>query len=134
MNRSERIISLDHQLKKLKQRNRQAEKALQIRKDRLQYAESVRERKLQTRRQIMIGHAVLHAIETDPYLREWFFTRFPDHLTNDRDRSLFDFSPLDAPHTDSTLPGASVAGRLFPWLRNLSRIKLNAIRLVTKLS
>ncbi len=70
MNRSERIISLEHQLKKLKQRNRQAEKALQIRKDRLQYAESVRERKLQTRRQIMIGHAVLHAIETDPYLRK----------------------------------------------------------------
>ena len=132
MNRSERIISLQQQLDKLKERNRQAEKALQIRKKRLQYAQSVRERKLQTRRKILIGNAFLNDIETDPNLRKWFFTRFPLHLTNDRDHSLFDFSPPDASSTDSEPSTTSVADRLFPRLSNLSRIKDNMIRLVTK--
>lgn len=100
MNRSERIVNLDRQLEKLKKRNRQAESVLRIPKQRLEHAEAVRERKLETRRKILIGKAVLHDIEDDPVLRAWYFTRCHGHLADNRERKLFHdltFDNGDAP-------------------------------------
>lgn len=69
-------------------------------------------RKLDTRRKLLIGAALLAAAETDPRLSKWLTEDFPAHLTSDRDRALFDLLPLGE-------SGRPAEGRLRRWASRL---------------
>lgn len=122
MNRIERIAALDQQLANMKERNRRAETVLRNRKQRLENAESARERKLETRRKILIGQAVLHEIHDNPLLHDWFFTRFHLHLVSERERKLFqDFGIDNHADPDPEPPAPFPLRRLVNLLSSLSK-------------
>ncbi|MCY4588948.1 MAG: hypothetical protein OXB98_23230 [Bryobacterales bacterium] len=89
MNPPSSETALERQIATLKERTRKAETILKIRRQRRENRELTKQRKLETRRKILTGKAVLIAIEHNPQLKDWFYTQFPKHLTNDRDRKLF---------------------------------------------
>ncbi len=113
MKRPEKIVQLDRQLADLKERNRRAEQVLSNRRQRLENAERTHQRKLDTRRKILIGAAVIAEAETDPELRKWLTQDFPAHLTHDRERALFGLPPLDE-------ADAAADGWLSRWTSRLS--------------
>ena len=78
-------------------------------------------RKLDTRRKLLIGAALLAAAETDPRLRKWLTEDFPAHLTSDRDRALFDLPP----HGKS---GRPAEGRLRRWASRLGDVTPSWLR------
>ena len=54
---------------------------------------STRERKLRTRRLILMGSYLEHVTQTDPHSRERLMKGLDEFLDRDRDRELFDLAP-----------------------------------------
>ena len=91
----------EEQIEKLNQQLRDVNKKFAVRRARINNElRRVRariaacRRKLDTRRKLLIGAALLADAETDPRLNKWLAQEFPSHLTRDRDRALFDPPPL----------------------------------------
>ena len=59
---------------------------------------STRERKLRTRRLILIGSYMEHVTQTDPDQRDSLMKGLDGFLERDRDRELFDLAPKEASH------------------------------------
>ena len=59
---------------------------------------STRERKLRTRRLILMGSYLEHVTQTDPHSRERLMKGLDEFLERDRDRELFDLAPKEATH------------------------------------
>lgn len=97
MKRTERIAALNQQITDLKERTRAAEQILRNRRQRLENAERVKERKRDTRRKVLTGAAVITAAKTNPQLAKLLDQARDRHLTRPRDRALFDLPPLTAP-------------------------------------
>ena len=95
MKRLERIADLDTRLDQLRERNRKAEAQLKARKQRLQSAERSRERKLRTRRLILMGSYMEHLADRDPEARARLHRGLDGFLARDRDRELFELSPKE---------------------------------------
>ena len=120
MNRADQIANLERQLADLKKKNRQSEAALLMRKKRLEHAESVQQRKLETRRKILIGEAFLRDMQSDPNLHDWFYNRFLTHHVNDRCRHLFrDFL---AAGKAADKPNRSLFSQLPHWLDRIASL------------
>ncbi|MCY4585577.1 MAG: hypothetical protein OXB98_06010 [Bryobacterales bacterium] len=129
----------EQRIDELQQRRQKLEKEVKKRRAKLQAdlrraskRISERERKLETRRKILTGKAFLIAIEHDPQLRDWYYSEFPKHLTNDRDRALFDLPPLDPDKPTSSSDATAKSTRRFPWPRNLLKINSHINRLFRK--
>lgn len=120
MNPTPSDTALERKIADLKERTRKAETILKNRLQLRDNRELTKQRKLETRRKILIGKAVLVDIEHDPQLKDWFYSRFPEHLTNERDRKLFpDLTFHDnAAHS----PRPSVTAQLRHWLSGLSSL------------
>ena len=93
------MAKLDEQISTLQERLTQL-KVRQQRIDARQRAvESLRERKAETRRRILVGALIMeksHTGEMDPVLlRSWL----DQALTRSADRALFDLAPIDAAAT-----------------------------------
>ena len=86
---------MDRKRAKLKCANRQREAKLRAKKARLESAERAKERKFRTRRLILMGSYMEHAIERDSTARERLMRKLDGFLTRDRDRALFDLPPKD---------------------------------------
>ena len=114
----DRIEDMDRQLQELKQRNRKSEQVLRIRNRRLRNAVDAKQRKLNTRRNILIGNAVLLDAQHDPQLREWLLVHFINQLKNERDRKLFDNFSLR--FSDSPEPRRSFKSQLLHWFQRLT--------------
>ena len=56
---------------------------------------STRERKLRTRRLILMGTYLEHVTQTDPHSRERLMKGLDEFLERDRDRELFDLAPKE---------------------------------------
>ena len=93
---------------------------------------SKRERKRATQRLILTGKAMLALADEQPQIEALINFALNRHLTNKRERAFFDLPPLDAPKPASGSSPTAGAERLFPWLRNLSRLKDTTIRLFSK--
>ena len=64
---------------------------------------STRERKLRTRRLILMGSYLEHVTQTDPHSRERLMKELDEFLERDRDRELFDL-PQNKDSSDGTTP------------------------------
>ena len=121
MTHANRIASLNQQLETLKERYNRSAAILRVRKQRLLNKEAIQERKRETRRLILIGQSVLDSLENNPLLRQWYFTSFPKHIINERERKLFpeiDFSC--APDHESQPPRTSLFMRCHAALLSLT--------------
>ena len=128
------ITALERKIANLKEETRKAEAILKNRRQLLENRELTKQRKLATRRHILTGKAMIALADDHPQIDALINFALNRHLTNKRDRALFDLPPLDAPKPASGSSSTAVADRRFPWLSNLSWIKDNTFRLFTKLS
>ncbi|MCY3969428.1 MAG: mobilization protein [Acidobacteria bacterium] len=90
------IEAANERIAKLKQRRDQLSARLQ----RLQQAEKARQRKLRTRRLILIGSFFEARAAEDPDLRARILQGLDGFLTKPRDRALFDL-PSEAPEHEA---------------------------------
>ena len=86
--------------KQIKQKRDEKIAALELKKQqianriaRLRAIESVKTRKLDTRRKILAGSWVLHRADQDPELHERLLQGLHEFLIHNRDRKLFDLAP-----------------------------------------
>ena len=79
---------------RLKEVEKLAKTEVQLRLRRARYAVSSKERKLRTRRFILIGSAIHSETRDDPEKEARLLKLLDGHLTKPRDRALFDLSPL----------------------------------------
>ena len=132
MSRSSSDTALERKIADLKERTRKAEAILRNRRQLRTNREITKQRKIATRRHILTGKAMLALADGHPQIEALIHFALNRHLTNERERALFDLPPLDASKPASGSSPTACACHRFPWLRNLSRIKDNMIRLVTK--
>ena len=71
-----------------------AKKEVQLRLRRARYAVSAKERKIRTRRFILIGSAVHAETRDDPAAQARLLKLLDGHLTKPHDRALFGLAPL----------------------------------------
>ena len=95
--RVEKIADLEDRLDRLRERNRKAEAQLKARKARLESAERARERRLRTRRLILMGSYMEHLADRDPDARARLQRGLDGFLARDRDRELFKLAPKEEP-------------------------------------
>ena len=107
MKRTERIAALNQQIDALKQRTRRSEQILRNRRQRLENAERTKKRKLDTRRKVLTGAAVIAAAKTNPILAKLLDQARDRHLTSPRDRALFGLPAIDKSRTPSAAPSGS---------------------------
>lgn len=94
--RVEKIADLEDRLERLRERNRRAEAQLKARKARLESAERARDRRLRTRRLILMGSYMEHIADRDPEAQERLRRGLDGFLLRDRDRELFELAPKEA--------------------------------------
>ena len=132
MNRTPSDAALERKIADLKERTRKAETILKNRRQLRENRDLTKQRKIETRRYILTGKAMTALADAHPQIDALVHFALNRHLTNKRDRALFDLPPLDAAKPASGSSPISGAERSIPWLRNLSWIKDNTIRLFSK--
>ena len=96
---------------RLKEAERLAKKAVQIRLRRARYAASAKERKLETRRNILMGAYVRRhfLVEEEPGLSDRIHSGLDAYLTRPHDRAAFDLAPLpEDPDTRKSLANLDI--------------------------
>ena len=109
MTQEERLQEKERQLEDLKERNRKAEEVLRIRNRRLRNAVDAKKKKMDTRRKILTGAAVMEAAKTSPEFSRLIRHARQRHLTRKSDRAVFGLPPLDNLGEPSTPPDAPSA-------------------------
>ena len=67
---------------------------IKLRLRRARYAVAAKERKRETRRNILAGAWVRQKADDDPRIRSWLADGLADSLTRPHDRELFDLDPM----------------------------------------
>lgn len=79
---------------RLKEVEQERARELRLRLRRARYQVTARERKRETRRNILAGAWVRKQAEASPRVRSWLMDGLADYLTRPHDRELYDLEPL----------------------------------------
>ena len=96
MNRTPSDAALERKIADLKERTRKAETILKNRRQLRENRDLTKQRKIETRRYILTGKAITALADAHPQIDALVHFALNRHLTNKRDRALFDLPPLDA--------------------------------------
>ena len=90
----------NEQIEKLEQKQAQLKTKIQLIRNR----EAAKQRKIETRKKILAGSAVLDAERKDPAAQEKLTKLLDNFLTAERDRKLFDLPIKEKPETETEKP------------------------------
>ena len=92
----------NEQLEKLEQKQAQLKAKIQLIRNR----EATKQRKIDTRKKILAGSAVLDSVKKDPAAQAKLTQLLDGFLTADRDRKLFDLPLKEKTENQTPLPAA----------------------------